>query len=693
MTKFLPFLFVVVSIFNLSAQTWSNDPYFTTGSGATLLDGAIHGSINFIEVNDDGSIMIFGSFTEYDSINRYGIARLHSNGTLDTNFVYPDTINAQITGQDGQGRILFSDGPLLYRMLPDGSIDPTFDASNLVIQGYMKDVCFQSDGKIVLGGDFTSASTSRLVRINEDGSVDNGFSPPLPISAYSVYEVALQSDGKVIVAGYFTSLAGSNYNNLIRLNTDGSIDNTFNYGATDFNNGIIAMFVQDDDRIVVGGSFTTYNGIPCKQIIRLNPNGDLDTTFDLVPYITAPSMVPLQYMQPAANGQFFVYGEMSNPGPGIFRINSDGSLDSTFSFYTGPNGLVMTCRVQADGNILVGGDFSTFSNLSKNGITRLSSVCGNILTNEYVSTSTAYYWPLTTLTYPYSGQYSSSLIGTNGCDSLIHLNLTVDSIYLNSYVYPTPDTVCEGKFYVEAIGNPAFQFTLNGQAPTIATADYAFFENLCPGLYDLQTIDALNDTLNSTILIPSLDNYFTDNSYSDSTVIDSLGTIINNCDLFQQTSIDSVFIHSLEINQNVLSVIWYIFTSDNNLNVITTNYQINSVMNGVYTIQLSAICQQKSMGDNAVMSFNVYINSNELIETTQNPANLKLYPNPAQNTIQLAFPEEKGQFQMWDPSGQLIYNSPIETGELLHIESISKGIYILQVTTEQNVYVERLVKD
>jgi uncharacterized delta-60 repeat protein len=119
----------------------------------------------------------------------------------------------------------------------------------------------QADGKILVGGAFTTLDgdltlRNRIARLNADGSVDSTFDPDANVD---VSALALQGDGKILIGGAFTTLAGgaTTRNYVARLNTDGTVDSTFNPNASW---GVYALAVQADGKILVGGGFTTLDG-------------------------------------------------------------------------------------------------------------------------------------------------------------------------------------------------------------------------------------------------------------------------------------------------------------------------------------------------------------------------------------------------------------------------------------------------
>jgi uncharacterized delta-60 repeat protein len=163
----------------------------------------------------DGRIVIGGSFSQVNGTNRNGVARLNSDGS------------------------------------PDLSFDPGFGATGGV--DVVRAVSLQSDGKVVVGGDFTSfAGVSRngIARLNSDGSLDTLFDPGLGTDGLGVFAMVLQPDGKVIVGGQFTNVAGVRRSGIARLNRDGSLDSEFDGGPAEYD--VRALALQPDGRIVIG---------------------------------------------------------------------------------------------------------------------------------------------------------------------------------------------------------------------------------------------------------------------------------------------------------------------------------------------------------------------------------------------------------------------------------------------------------
>jgi uncharacterized delta-60 repeat protein len=233
-------------------------------------------------------------------------------------------------------------------------------------------VAVQADGKVLLGGDFTSlnpggagaVTRNRIARLNANGTLDTGFDPR---ASSLVYSVAVQADGKVLLGGTFTALNPGGAvavarNRIARVNSDGTLDTGFDPNA---DNVVFSVAVQTDGKVLLGGGFTSLNpggtgAVPRNSIARMNTNGTLDTGFD-------PRASGLVYsVAVQADGKVLLGGTFTSLNPGytgvvtrnhIARVNADGTLDAGFN--PNANGIVFSVAVQADGKVLLGGAFTT----------------------------------------------------------------------------------------------------------------------------------------------------------------------------------------------------------------------------------------------------------------------------------------------------------------------------------------------
>jgi uncharacterized delta-60 repeat protein len=234
----------------------------------------------------------------------------------------------------------------------------------------------EPDGKILVGGSFRSLdgqARSYLGRLNLDGSLESGFDP----GAYdSVRCLALQADGKILAGGSFNGLGGQPRLGLGRLNDTGTLDGGFDPGVAATNASfpyVQSLAIQEDGRILVGGSFSSLGGQLRVGLGRLNADGTLDRGFDPGVHWSVKSLVV------QADGRILVGGFFWGPDTpriGIGRLNADGTLDSSFKPVVDGEGSYMdvsSVTVQADGKILVGGNFAAMGGQSCINLARLNN--------------------------------------------------------------------------------------------------------------------------------------------------------------------------------------------------------------------------------------------------------------------------------------------------------------------------------
>lgn len=338
-----------------------------------------------ISIQSDGQIIIGGDFTSYSGIGRNRIARLSSNGSLDTSFNPGTGANNWVwsTSIQSDGRIIIggdftscngADRNGVARLNTNGSLDASFNPGTGP-NGTVRSTTIQSDGKIILGGRFTSfngRNRNRIARLNTNGSLDISFNSGTAGNDYgNISSISIQDNGKIIIGGLFTSYQETGSDNIARLNTDGSLDTSFNPGAG--TNGLLwTISIQSDGKIIVGGGIFSYTGLSRNNVFRLHADGSLDISFN--PGTGVSGTVYSTSIQD--DGKIIIGGWFdSYNGTGInniARLNTDGSLDTTFNPGTGPRGLIQTISIQSDGRIIIGGDFTFYNGTGRNRIARLN---------------------------------------------------------------------------------------------------------------------------------------------------------------------------------------------------------------------------------------------------------------------------------------------------------------------------------
>lgn len=295
--------------------------------------------VRTIALQPDGKILVGGDFTSNNGQTRNRIIRLNTDGTLDTSF------------NIGTGFI--------------GTVNSNFVST----------ITIQPDGKILVGGACTlynGQTQNYFARLNIDGSLDTSFNIGTGFNHF-VHSIALQPDGKILAGGSFTSYNAQTRNHIIRLNTDGNLDTSFNIG-TGFNHDVVqSITLQPDGKILVVGDFTSYNGQIRNRIIRLNTDGSLDTSFNIGTGFDTGNVHTIA-IQPdeklLVGGWFTKYNEQ--PRVSLVRLDTDGSLDTSLNIGTGFNNYVIKIALQPDGKILAGGSFTEYNGQITNHIVRLN---------------------------------------------------------------------------------------------------------------------------------------------------------------------------------------------------------------------------------------------------------------------------------------------------------------------------------
>lgn len=244
------------------------------------------------------------------------------------------------------------------RLYSDGSFDSTFHAgANLG-----SSICIQPDGKILV------ASELRVARLNADGSMDAGFRCVFGGSQFSkVNVILLTPNNGILVGGSFTSVNGTPCGGLCQLSSSGTTDSVFFGGvAGTLSSEVFSLAVQLDGKVVVGGSFTRVGGVYRTNLCRFN-NSFVDSTFVPDPNGAVECVLVDRNSKILVGGWFSAIagGRATN----FARLNADGSLDSTFN--AGVNNRVSSAALQCDDSIIIAGAFNRVAGLACTNIGRL----------------------------------------------------------------------------------------------------------------------------------------------------------------------------------------------------------------------------------------------------------------------------------------------------------------------------------
>jgi uncharacterized delta-60 repeat protein len=362
----------------------------TSAAQSTCIDHTFMAAVPSVQVLKvvelpDGKVLMGGTFNNYAGSTYDHLVRLNADGSLDYTFN---------TGNQGpqnsvydidvmpDGRILICGNFVQYngvnsffvaRLQSNGLLDPTFNMPPNSINGAVNAVAWHAEDKVVAAGDFficAGHSQPHIVRFNTTGTVDTTFQVGTGFTT-NVYDLEVLPNMEILVAGAFYGYDGNSCGRVALLHADGTYDPGMN-NTPGFNGVARRIEVQADGKILVGGDFDQHNGQDSWGLARLDPDGSADPAFTSPFYPYAPVFA----IAVQADGKIVVGGEWTEnmyavevgPGtPRLARLLPDGTRDSTFAIGTGPGDsgnetfYVRDVAALSTGKILVAGRFSTFA--------------------------------------------------------------------------------------------------------------------------------------------------------------------------------------------------------------------------------------------------------------------------------------------------------------------------------------------
>lgn len=406
--------------FNPNLGTDPYTPVFTTSIG--LDDGSIVANPYYSANPDSNGNNINGIYNERITA---GLVKINSDGSIFdndyTNFLTSNLYSSYLTKDDNSN--LISSNPFTKKITYNGLINTSFSSSSSIIAPnyvnvFVYDHVVQNDGKIIIGGNFrysylgNNSYRQRLMRVNTNGTLDTSFNVGKGINGISVdgsdwlfvNTITLMTNNKIVLGGVFTNFNDNTVSNIVRLNSNGTFDSTFNSG-TAFNNNVYKIIYQQDiDKLIVAGRFTSYNSSNSNYIIRLNSDGTIDNTFTS-PFTVGSSDSHVINIVIQPDNKYLISGMINNV-EFLKRLNSDGTIDSSFAnntfsaaritYWNNPieNNLIRNISLLPNNKILISGRFDHINNIRRDGIAVLNnSSTLNIDTFDNNSLNDIYIYP------------------------------------------------------------------------------------------------------------------------------------------------------------------------------------------------------------------------------------------------------------------------------------------------------------
>jgi len=365
---------------------------------------AVVGRVMSMASQHGGRILVGG--VSVNPVSKNGLVRIEEDGSIDAEFDPPilpfnedfglgGMVRSLAVQPDGKilagGRIRLpgaktADVPLgLTRLNFDGSVDTNFVAD---VSADVFALKVQPDRQILVGR-FGSGGEPCLSRLNSDGSADIDFNTHAIVDR-TVAAIGLQPDGKIVIGGTFSSVAGANRTCVARLHKDGRLDTNFNAVIEgqmnfrkdevifdpDFTQGVLALFIQPDGKIIVAGAFERVNGRPRRGVARLNHDGSLDGSFNVGAGVNARVFAVARQR----NGDVLLGGVFTRVNGTerrrLARLDVNGSVDPSFSSGLGEDWNAVTSFLTDHSELFVGGDYVGSSGYG--GVARLDSSTGQM---------------------------------------------------------------------------------------------------------------------------------------------------------------------------------------------------------------------------------------------------------------------------------------------------------------------------
>jgi len=342
-----------------------------------------------VDIDDNEIIYVGGHYTSFNNVTTNRIVGLNSDGSRNITFNIGTGFNNIVRKIKCLNNKILIVGDFttykgttvnrIVRLNDDGSIDTSFNTGT-AFNGVAQSIFITDDNKYFIGGQFTEyngVGVNKIVKLNDDGSIDTSFDSnnftfdtnQVSYGAISIFDIKVDNNGKIIFVGDFDKF-------VLRLNSDGTKD-TFIGGFTSTKR---VVFLLKNDKIYIAGSntgFYTPGNIPYSGIIRLNNDGSIDNTFSVGGSGGAVLGLSFQDFNEKLilTGSFTTWNPLPFPAINptqnrIIRLNTDGSIDTSFSIGTGFNNNAWETILLGD-RLFVTGAFTSYKGVTYNRFIKL----------------------------------------------------------------------------------------------------------------------------------------------------------------------------------------------------------------------------------------------------------------------------------------------------------------------------------
>lgn len=639
-------------------------------------------------IQPDKKIILYGNFSKFNGVSKLVSVRISEAGDVDGTFNGSLFIGLNDIALDASGKILGAGYNGVFRYNTDGTNDTSFD---LIINVFNR-VIVQADSKVLAVG------TDTVVRLNSNMTNDLSFSAGLGACVQGhISSAVVQSDGKVVLAGNFFSFADQLKNGIVRLNADLSVDNTFNTGTGCGSQVVKFAKVQTDDKIILYGDVGMYNGTRVYYLFRLNADGTYDNSYDGG---TSAFNVYTIDMQPdnklLLGGEFTTFNSQDKLN--LVRLNTDGSIDETFN--ASSNGAIKQCIVQPDGGVLLYGSFTSINGtatpLKLARVTSDGILDKSFVTNLKLNSSDI----LTSLVPTPSGSIivGGSLISgeqTNACEALNSdgsankfftstpgESSNENKVWLlkdGSLIVTTPGKMIRLTQITGVSGVSFSTVTMNSDATIggvlpLTNSDYLIFGNL----KNLGATSVSNLAHITYSPFPNIPDAPSNLAFTTNLAGQPILSWVDNADNEQGFIIQR---SPAEVDE---------FKTINQVaeNIVTA--KDNSVVsNGSYKYRVAAFNNGGSSSFSNVLMFQA-----GTVTGIEKPVNEYVYPNPGSGIFKLhLLSGARSDIKIIDALGNIIYSTQTWGDEVtLDIQQKADGIYYVQVTQLDGIRSYRISK-